>query len=72
MQKMMIMTDQLLHIAEATSSKIHTRESEAETHGRVKTLLLSLKQYHTHYYHCYEKGTGGPSGTAHEWCLMTL
>ena len=57
MQSMMIITDQLLYIAEATSPKIHTRESEVETDGRVRTLVLSLKQYHAHYYWCYEKDT---------------
>ena len=39
---MMIMTDQLLCITEATGSKIYTRELEARTHDRVKTLVLSL------------------------------
>ena len=38
-------------------SKFYTRESEAETHGRAKTLVLSLKQYHAHYYWFYEKWT---------------
>ena len=47
---MMIRTDQLLCIAEATGSKIHTGESEAETHDKAKTLVLLLKQYHTHCY----------------------
>ena len=41
---MMARTDQLLCIAEATGSKIYTREVEAETHGRAKTLVLLLKQ----------------------------
>ena len=54
-QKMMIRTDQLLHIVEATGSKIHTRVSEAETHGRAKTLVLLLKQYSAHYYWFYKK-----------------
>ena len=54
---MMIRADQLLHIPEATGSKIYTRESEAKTHDRAKTLVLSLKQYHIHYYQFYEKGT---------------
>ena len=57
MCKMMVKTDQLLCIAEATGSKIYTRESEAETDGRTRTLVLSLKQYHVHYYQLYEKGT---------------
>ena len=50
MPKLMVRTDQLLCIAEATGSKIYTRELEAETHGKAKTLILLLKQYHTHYY----------------------
>ena len=37
--------------------KFHSRESEAETHGKAKTLVLLLKQYHSHYYWFYEKGT---------------
>ena len=55
MQKMMVRTDQLPHITKATCSKIYTRDSEAETHGRAKTLVLLLKQYHAHYYQFYEK-----------------
>ena len=46
----MVRTDQLLCIAEATSSKIYTRDMEAEIYGRAKTLVLSLKQHHAHYY----------------------
>ena len=57
MQKRMTRIDQLLYIIEATGSKIQTRELEAETHGRAKTLVLSLKQYNAHYYQFYEKGT---------------
>ena len=53
----MVRTDQLLHIAEAINSKIYTWESEAEAHGQTKTLVLSLKQYHAHYYWLYKKGT---------------
>ena len=56
MQKMAIRTDQLLHISETTGSRVHTRELESETHGRVKTLLLSLKQY-ANYYQFYENET---------------
>ena len=37
--------------------QIYTRESEAKTHDMVKILVLLLKQYHTHYYQLYEKGT---------------
>ena len=54
---MMVRTDQLLLITKATGCKIYTRELEAETHGRAKTLVLLLKQYHAHYYKFYEKGT---------------
>ena len=55
---MVITTDQLLSIAKATGSKIHTRESEAESDSRVGTLVLSLKkQYNAQYYRFYEKGT---------------
>ena len=43
MCKMMVRTGQLLCIAEATNSKIYTKESEAEAHGWMKTLVLSLK-----------------------------
>ena len=50
MCKMTTGTDQLLCIAEATGSKIYTRESGTETHGKAKTLVLSLKQYNTHHY----------------------
>ena len=57
MGKMTVRMDQLLHIAEATNSKVYTHESEAEAHDWVKALALSLKQYHTHYYQLYKKGT---------------
>ena len=59
MRRMATRTDQLLHIAEATGSKIYTRESEAEAQGPAKALLLSLKQFHAYYYsyRLYEKGT---------------
>ena len=57
MWKMMVRTEQLLHIAEATGSRIHARESEAETDCRVRNLVLSLKQKHTHYYRFYKNGT---------------
>ena len=53
----MTMTDQLLCIAEATGSKIYTRESEVGTHSPAKALVLSLKQFHAHFYRLYEKGT---------------
>ena len=54
---MMVRTGQLLHITKTPGSKIYTRESEAKTDGRAKTLVLLLKQYHAHYYQFYEKGT---------------
>ena len=41
MQRMRTRTDQLLHIAEDTGSKIYTKESEAETHSKEKALVLS-------------------------------
>ena len=47
MWKMTVRTDQLLHIMEATGSKVHQWESEAETNGRVKKRVQLLKQYHT-------------------------
>ena len=53
----MARNDQLFHTAEATGSKIYTRESEVETHSKAKALVLFLKQYHTHYYRFFEKGT---------------
>ena len=56
MLKMMIRTDQLVCIAKATGSKIYSRDLEAKAHGRAETLVLLLKQYHTHYYCFYEKG----------------
>ena len=57
MQKMAIRTNQLLCITVANGSRVHTSELESETHGRAKTQVLSLKQYHAHYYQFYEKGT---------------
>ena len=56
MQKMTTRTDHLLSIADTTGSNIYTWESEAETHGKAKALVLSLKQYHTHQYCIHEKG----------------
>ena len=56
MCKITVRTDQLLHIAEATNSKVYTWELEAEAHGQMKALVLSLKQYHTCYYWLYKKG----------------
>ena len=59
MRRMTTRTDQLLHIAEATHFKIYTRESEAGTCGLAKALVLSLKQFHAHYYRLYKKGQPG-------------
>ena len=39
---MIVRTDQLLHIAEATNSKIYTQESQAKAHCQMKPLVLSL------------------------------
>ena len=57
MKRMMTRMDQLVCIAKATSSKIHTRESEAGTHSSANALALSLKQFHAHPYRLYEKRT---------------
>ena len=51
----MVRADQLLCIAEATNSKVYIQELEAKAHGWMKALVLSFKQYHTHYYWLYEK-----------------
>ena len=56
MHKMMFRSEQLLHIKEATNLKDYTWESEAKAHGQMRTLVLSLEQYHAHYYQIYEKG----------------
>ena len=56
MRRMTTRTDQLLCIAEATGSKIYTRESEAETRGPAKAFVLSLKQFHAHYTGFMRKG----------------
>ena len=53
---MTVRTNQLLWIKEATHSKIHTWESEAEVYGWKKTLVPSLKQFHACFYQLYEKG----------------
>ena len=37
MQEIMVRTDQLLHIVEATDSKVHQRGSEGKTDGRAKS-----------------------------------
>ena len=57
MRRMTIRADQLLCIAEATGSIIYTREPEVETPGLAKALVLSLKQFHAHYYRLYKKET---------------
>ena len=56
MCRIMTRIDQLCHIAEATGSKFHIRELEAEAHSQAKASVLALKQYHAHYYRFYEKG----------------
>ena len=63
-RQMATRTDQLIHIAESTSSKIYTRESEVEAQGSAKALVLSLKQFHAHYYRLYEKGTTRAMGVS--------
>ena len=50
-------TNQLICIAKATGYTIYTRESEVEAQGLAKALVLSLKQFHAHYYRLYKKGT---------------
>ena len=55
--KMTIRTDQLLQIKEATHLKTHWWESQAKVHGWKKTLMQSLKQFHTCFYQLSEKGT---------------
>ena len=58
MNKIMVWTDQLLQIKYVTNTKnIHPRKYEAEVYGRKKTLLQSLKQFHTHFYQLYKKST---------------
>ena len=56
----MTRTDKLLCIAEATNLKVYIWELEAEAHGQMKALVLSLKQYHAYYYQLYEKGMSRP------------
>ena len=56
LHKMMVRTDQLLLITEATNTKVYTCESEARAHGQMKSMVLSLKQYHACVYWLYEKG----------------
>ena len=57
MRRMMTRTDQLLHIAKATGSKVYTRESEVGTCSLAKALVLSLKHFHAHFYRLYKKRT---------------
>ena len=54
MHKMTVRSDQLVCIAEATSSKMYTLELEAKAHDWMKALVLSLKRYNTHCYWLYE------------------
>ena len=52
--RMMVWTNQLLWIKEATNVKnIYPHEHKAEVHGRRKILVQSLKQFHAHYYQLY-------------------
>ena len=62
MRRMATSTEQLLHIAEATSSKIYTRESEVEAQGPAKALVLSLMQFHTYYYRLLQEGDSQGNG----------
>ena len=62
--KMTVRTNQLLWIKGATDSKIHTQESEAKVHGRKKTLMQSLNQFHACFYQLYEKGM--------TWAMVSL
>ena len=56
--KMAVWTDQLLWIKEATDVKnIYPREPKADVHGKKKTLVQLLKQFYTHFYQLYERGT---------------
>ena len=57
MWRMTTRTNQLLHTAEATGSKIYTRQSETDTWGPANAFVLSFKQFHTCYYRFYEKQT---------------
>ena len=56
MKQMTTRTNQFIHIAKATGSKIYTRESEGGAQGLAKALVLSLKQCHAQYYRLYGKG----------------
>ena len=50
--------NQLLQIKEATGMKnIYPQEHEADVHRKKKTLVQSLRQFHTYFYWLYEKGT---------------
>ena len=79
MRQMTTRTDQLIHIAEVTGSKIYTRESEVGAQGLAKALILSLKQFHTQSYMFYEKrpakdlvGLKGLHSSDAFWCLNML
>ena len=43
MHNIMVRTDQLLCIAEATNSNVYTQELEAVAHAQMKAMVLSLK-----------------------------
>ena len=57
MRWMATRTDQLVHIAKLLAPKFTPRESEVGAQDLVKAFILSLKQFHAHYYRLYEKGT---------------
>ena len=77
MRWMATRTDQLIHIAEAISSKIYTRESETEAQGLAKALVMYLKQFHTHSpLHTLSEGDnqgyGGSLRPTLKWCLLAF
>ena len=57
MKRIRTRTDQLVRIAEATGSKIYTRESEMRAISSAKVLVLSLKQFCACFYRLCTKGT---------------
>ena len=55
--KLIVLTNQLLKIKDVTHVKLYPCEHKAKIHGREKTLVQSLKYFHAHFYQLYEKGT---------------
>ena len=55
MQKMMVRTNQLLHIMEATGSKSTSGGQKLRQTAEQKKVVQLLKQYHAWSYHFYEK-----------------